>query len=65
MKLLKKNDCDFEFISSKYFKFFTDCGEWFIYISLPKYTIRISSAGNYIYKNRGNKHGFFKRSLFK
>ena len=55
MKLMKKNDIGFDFILTKYFKFFTDCGELFCYIILPRYTIRFSTAGFYIYDKKRDK----------
>lgn len=50
MKFLKKNDIGFDFIISKYIRFFTEFNCWFLYFNLPKYTIRFSNAGNYIFK---------------
>lgn len=32
------------------FKWFTDCGSWFIYIYFGKNFIRLSDCGNYISK---------------
>lgn len=56
MKLLKKNDCGFDFIISKYLHIFTEYDYWFIYFELPKYTIRISN----LYKKIGGiKYGFY------
>lgn len=52
MKLMQKNEEGFDFILTKYFKLFTDCGEWFCYIILPRYTIRFSGAGFYIYDRK-------------
>lgn len=57
MKLMKKNDDGFDIILSKYFKLFNDCGTWFCYIILPRYTIRLSyGAGSYIYDRKVDKY---------
>jgi hypothetical protein len=49
MKLLKKNDDGLDIIifRSKLFQFrwFTDCGYWFIYIHIGKRYYRFSNAG--------------------
>ena len=56
MKLMQKNEDGFDIILSKYFKLFNDCGTWFCYIILPRYTIRLSySAGSYIYDKKRDK----------
>ena len=56
MKLMQKNLEGFDFILTKYFKLFTDCGEWFCYIILPRYTIRFSGAGFYVYDKKKDKY---------
>lgn len=56
MKLMQKNDEGFDFILTKYFKLFTDCGEWFLYIILFHYIIRFSGAGFYIYDKKKDKY---------
>lgn len=56
MKLMRKNDEGFDFILTKYFKLFIDCGEWFCYIILPRFTIRFSGAGFYIYDKKKDKY---------
>ena len=54
---MKKNDDGFDIILSKYFKLFNDCGTWFCYINLPRYTIRLSyGAGSYIYDRKVDKY---------
>ena len=50
MIFMRKNDIGYDFIITKYLRIFKEFNYWFIYIELSKYTIRISSAGNYIYK---------------
>lgn len=48
--LLERDDCGFIFIVSRHLSIYTECGEWFIYLIGKKKTIRLSSAGNYIYR---------------
>ena len=55
MKLMQKNENGFDFILTKNFKLFTDCGVWFCYIILPRYVIRFSDAGFYIYDQKKEK----------
>lgn len=52
MTLFKKNeDYGYDFILTKHFRWFTDCGDWFIYVDLPLgKTIRLSSAGYMFYR---------------
>lgn len=56
MKMMQKNEGGFDFVLSKHFKLFTDCGEWFCYIILFRYTIRFSGAGFYIYDKKKDKY---------
>lgn len=55
MKFMTKNLEGFDFILTKNFKLFTDCGDWFCYILFPQYTVRFSSTGLYIYNREKDK----------
>lgn len=46
MILFQKNEDGCDYVISKHFAWFTDCHDWFIYIYLPHFVIRFSSAGN-------------------
>lgn len=50
--ILERDDCGFIFIISKHLNIFTECSEWFIYLIGKKRTIRLSSAGNRVYKKQ-------------
>lgn len=56
MKLMKKNQYGFDFILTKNLKIFTDYKEFFCYLHLFHYTIRLSTAGFYIYDKKKEKY---------
>ena len=53
MTFMKKNDIGFDFIITKYLRIFKEFDYYFIYIELPKYIIRLSTAGCFINKKEG------------
>lgn len=52
MIFMKKNDIGYDFIITKCLRIFKEFNYWFIYIELPKHTIRLSNAGHYLIKRR-------------
>ena len=55
MKFMTKNLEGFDFILTKNFKLFTDYGDWFCYILFPRYTVRFSNVGFYLYDREKDK----------
>ena len=52
MIFMKKNDIGYDFVITKCLRIFKEFNYWFIYIELPKYTIRLSNASHYLNKRR-------------
>lgn len=57
MKLFKRSECGFDFIICRFLRIFWDYDCFFIYIELPKHTLRFSpQAGSYIYNKKTGKY---------